>query len=260
MATAGIKITAEIAELRELQAAIGKILTPDQKAVILKDVLEKALNPALLRLRETTPLGPTGNLRRAITSKVKMYPKSGNAVAVIGYRQSGKAKSRSAAGGSIETGPDRAFHQWWLENGTKQRLVSKPANKEYTRSAHTRRMKSGKVAEISQHKVARQGGYIASSFAELGEFDFVPTARPPRGQSGHRVQTNPAYQRAFFKKSSNPIVIPPMPVGGSSGRPPLQTAWNDSEGKVASILQQELRIALEKVIEALTYTRTGTAT
>ena len=62
-----------------------------------------------------------------------------------------------------------------------------PANKPYTRKAHRRVMRSGKVVDVSQHEVARQGGYIASSFNQRGPFEFIQTPRMPRGQGGQRV-------------------------------------------------------------------------
>lgn len=260
MATAGIQISIDQSELQGLQRALGKLFQPADLAPLLEAALEKAVYPAFLRLKETTPVGPTGNLKRAATYKVKAYPRSGNAVALLGYTQAGRGVAASAQGGRVQAGPDRAFHQWWLENGLGQRTISKPADKPYTRKAHTRTMKSGKVADVRQHQVARQGGYIASSFKSLGEFEILPTPRMPRGSgSGQRVQTQPGYDKAFFKKSSQPIVIPPMPPGGTTGRPPLQTAWDQTRGDVARILQAELRISLEKALDALTYTSTGTA-
>lgn len=260
MATAGIQISLDQSELQGLQQALGTIFKPADLAPVLEAALEKAVFPAFLRLKETTPVGPTGNLKRAATYKVKKYPSNGNAVAVLGYTQAGSGASASAQGGKVQVGPDRAFHQWWLENGLPQRTVSKLADKPYTRKAHTRTMKSGKVAEVREHQVARQGGYIASSYKSLGEFEFVPTPRMPRGSgTPQRVQTQPGYDKAFFKKSKDPIVIPPQPPGGKTGRPPLQTAWDQTRVNVASILQSELRISLEKALDALTYTRTGTA-
>jgi hypothetical protein len=260
MATAGITITAEIAQLEELQAAIGQVFDNAKKAKILEAAIEKALLPAFLRLKEVTPTGPTGNLKAAATYKVKSYPRDGNAVGLIGYRRAGRTSSVSAAGGTVRVStskdPDRAFHQWWLEEGTQPRVVSKLADKPYTRKAHQRRMKSGVVAAIRQHEVARQGGYIASSFNRLGPFEFE---KPTSGDRS-RVQTKPAYPNAFFRKSAKPITIPAMPVGGWTGRPPLQTAWDQSRASVVRILQQELRISLEQALETLTRSRIGTIT
>ena len=262
MATAGISLSAELVGLRELQAGLKQALTPPKKAQIMADAIEKAIQPAFRRLYETTPVGPTGNLRAARDYKVVQYPLDGNAVGVLGYRRSGKERSVSAAGGRVRSGPDRAFHQWWIEEGTAPRRVAdRFSNTPYVRRAHTRTMKSGVVATISQHEVSGQNAYIASSFNKLGPFKMLPTPRPPRGSGDpHRVQTEPGYPNAFFKKSKTPIVIPPMLPGGRSGHPPLQTAWNTSRAQVAEILTRELRIALSDALSSLTYTGTGTIT
>jgi len=224
---------------------------------LLAAAIEKAIQPVEMRLREVSPVGPTGNLKRAVTSKVVEYGLDGVAVGIVGYRRAGRADSSSAAGGSVRAGPDRAFHQWWLENGTQGRLIMKPADKPYTRLGHVRRMKSGKTVDVVTHEVKRQGGYIASSYNKLGEFRMLPTPRMPRGQSGQRVQTDPGTPQAFFKKSSTPISIPAMPVGGSTGRPPLQTAFDQTRGQVAEILQRELRLSLEQALATLTRSATG---
>lgn len=259
MATIGIELSVEMQGLRELEKALGETLRDNPaKAKILKSALEKAVLPVELRLREVTPDGPTGNLKRAVTSKVVQYGLDGRAVAIVGYRRSARQPSSSAAGGTVRAGPDRAFHQWWLEKGTRPRLVSKIADEPYTRLGHVRRLKSGKTVDVSTHEVARQGGYIASSYNRLGAFRTLPTPRLARGQKGQRVQTDPAYPQSFFRKSSRPIEIPPMPVGGSSGRPPLETAFTQTQRQVAEILQRELRLSLEEALSALFIRGAGT--
>lgn len=257
MSVGKLVVSASMPGLKELVDNLGRILPPEAKMVILAEALEKAIQPAFRRLYETTPVGPTGNLRAARTYKIVKYP-PGIAVAIIGYRRTGKEATASAAGGSVQvaTGPnpDRAYHQWMLEQGTQSRYVGKLAIKPYTRSAHNRTMKSGKVVEVKAHNVRNQGGYIASSFRRLGPFDIKKSSDPSR------VQTDPPYQRAFFKKSKNPIIIPPMRVGGFTGRPPLETAWRDTEATVAEYLQRELSISFDQALSALTYTSTGTVT
>ncbi len=105
--------------------------------------------------------------------------------------------------------------------------------------------------------VKGQNAYIASSFSKLGPFKFVPTPRPPKGEEGHRVETEPGYPQAYFKKSKTPIQIPPMLPGGK-GQPPIKTAWNDTKSVVAEILSRELRISLEQAFQTLVRTSTGT--
>jgi hypothetical protein len=252
MAVAGVSLSLDTSELLRLQEALGKVFTPEGLAATLGSAIENALEPAKRRLRENTPAGPTGNLKRAVNMKVVEYKNSGVAVGLLGYNRAGSGKSTSAAGGTVQAGPDRAFHQWWLEFGTKQRVIAKLSNKPYQRKAHQRTMKSGKVASIKAHQVSGQNAYIASSYNKLGPFTMA------KGTDG-RVQTDPAYPKAFFRKSKTPIVIPAMNPGGS-GEPPVQKTWREYQGKVAERLTSELRISLERALEALTYTSTGSVT
>ena len=252
MAVAGIQLSADFTELREIQAALGRLFTPKEKADILKAALEKAIEPLHQKLLQTVRVGPTGNLRRAISKKVVPYRQDGNAVAVVGFRRAGRQRSESAAGGRVRAGRDRAFHQWWLEEGTQQRVITSLSNTKYVRRAHQRRMKSGTVSQVREHDVRGQGGYIASSFNRLGPFKMV---KDP-GRPG-RVITEPPYQRAFFKKSKTPIVLPAMNPGGN-GDPPLKTAWEATRGTVAEILQRELRTSLERAFTTLFARSTGT--
>lgn len=256
MAVGKLVVSAGMPGLKELTDHIGRIVPPEVKMVIMAEALEKAIQPAFRRLYETTPVGPTGNLRAARTYKIVKYP-PGIAVALIGYRRTGKEASVSAAGGSVQVAttnnPDRAYHQWMLEQGTQPRYVGKLAIKPFTRQLpNGRRMKSGKTVQVQPHQVRSQGGYIASSYRKLGPFEFKDSS------DRSRVQTDPPYERAFFKKSKNPIIIPPMRVGGFTGRPPLETAWRDTEATVAEYLQRELSISFDQALSALTYTATGT--
>lgn len=261
MATAGITLTAEMVGLRELRDKIGRVLTRPEKAEVLADVIKRALEPARLRLRELTPVGPTENLRRAIAVKVVPYPLDGNAVGLLGFRRSGQQSSVSAGGGRVRSGPDRAFHQWWVEEGTAPRRVAdRFSSTTYVRRSHTRVTRSGTTTQVATHDVKGQGGYIASSYNRLGPFSILPTPRMPRGQSGQKVQTDPGYPRAFFKKSKTPITIPSMPVGGSSGRPPLRTAWEQTKSTVSEYLSRNLRIALEEALATLSQSSSGTIT
>jgi len=257
MATAGITLSIETTNLQELQDIAGKLFSSGEKAAILKAAIEKAIAPALARLKEITPVGPTGNLKRAATKKVVGYTKNGNAVGLIGYRRAGRSASESAAGGRVRRGADRAFHQWWLEYGTQDRVVTKLSNTPYARKGHTRRTRSGGTTTVRPHQVSGQNAVIASSYAKLGPFKFVPTQR---SQEGQRVQTDPGSPQAFFKKAprgASVIRIPAMQAGGQSGRPPLAAAWADTKTTVAEILQRELRISIERALSALTQSARG---
>jgi hypothetical protein len=175
--------------------------------------LKRASAPMLAALKEVTPKGPTGNLRRSIKTVVKRYPRNGAAVAIVGFQKAGTGGSKSAAGGTVKKGPDRAFHQFWLEFGTKERYIGKK----------------------------QQGGYIASSFNRLGPFKLKA------GKNG-RVNTTPKYPKAFFMKSAQPIRISAM-----GAMRPIQTAFNRSRRQVESRLYAEMQKALENGIKIVEY-------
>jgi hypothetical protein len=254
VATAGIQLNLELENLRSLREALGRLFPPDEKARVLEAALKKALTPAYERLVQLTPVGPTGNLKRAAGTRTKAYTRSGNAVALIGYRRAGSRGSRSSAGGKVRLGKDRAFHQWWLEEGTDDRVVSSFATKPYARRGHVRRTAAGEWTTVKPHQVKRgQQGYIASSYAQLGPFRFRRTSK----ETG-RVQTDPAYPQAFFKKSASPIRLAGVTPGGVLGRPPLATAWQQSRSTVATILSQELRLTLEQAVSTLVRSASGT--
>jgi hypothetical protein len=108
------------------------------------------------------------------------------------------------------------------------------------------------------HWVSGQNAYIASSFNRLGPFKMVKQAGG--AADGGRVQTDPAYPKAFFKKSKTPITIPAMPEGGSAGRPPVQTAWDNTQAQVAEYLQRELSLTLGQAWAALRFRNEGSVT
>lgn len=274
MAVAGIQITAEIAELRELQQALGRIFTPADKARILRDALKKALAPALERLKQNTPEGPTGNLKRAASIKIVPYTRNGNAVGLLGYRRAGQGSSEAAQGGRVRKGPDRAFHQWWLEEGTQERVIDTATPpRTYERSGYTKPgfsrggfqvTRKGKTFRVASHRVSghavtahrvkqTKSSYYASSYNELGEFTIQKFRLGEKG-----FVTSPAYPNAFFKRSSNPIRLPAVRPGGESGRPPLKTTWEQTSTTVAEILQRELRISLERALQTLFRSSRGT--
>jgi hypothetical protein len=93
--------------------------------------VKRAMKPAQDRLKSTTPLGPTGNLRRGVATKAKRYPQTGAAVAIVGYRKPPKpgspppeksVKRRNKAA-------DKTQHQFLVEYGSKQRFTKSGANR-----------------------------------------------------------------------------------------------------------------------------------
>lgn len=261
MAVAGVRLSINSEELRDLRDKLQAFFPKKEAADAIAEAIKKAIQPSFLRLKEITPRGPTLNLQRAVAQKIKKYTRDGAAVGLIGYRRAGKEASESAQGGAVRSGPDRAFHQWWLERGTKARGVKNPFKKSttpYGRRGHTRRVPGKPATEVRPHVVQKgQGKYIASSFNKLGQFKFVPTAR---GGDQQAVQTTPGYPKAFFKASGKPFTLPPVPEGGRAGRPPVQTAWDQTQAQVAEILQRELSLTLAQAWAAMRYRETGTIT
>lgn len=274
MAVGGIQLGAELVGLKELQDAIGRVFQPAEKAKILKAALTKAIEPVFQRLKQTTPVGPTGNLRRAVSKKVIPYAKDGNAVAIVGFKRAGLEGSASAAGGTVRSGPDRAFHQWWLEEGTDQRVISKQsAPRSYNRPGYNkpgfergtyRMTRNGKTFTVRGHSIGAHAVsahtvndpnsyFYASSFNRLGPFKILKFRRGEKG-----FITEPGYPNAFFRKSRNPIVIDPMPAGGVNRQPPLKTAWEATRTQVAETLQRELRLSLEQALSVIARSSSGT--
>jgi hypothetical protein len=265
VAVGGVQININAEELRGLRDKLASFFPNKQAADVIGDAVRKAIQPMTRRLREITPVGPTGNLKRAVASKVVKYKQTGVAVGIVGYTRAGRGESQSAQGGKVRAGKDRAFHQWWLEFGVKQRVVSKFANKPYQRRSPTTpftRVRLGQQETVRgkgvTHWVSGQNAYIASSYDPekyLGPFEIVRVGKTSDGK--RRVQTDPPYPNAFFKKSRTPIVIPPQQPGGRSGNPPVQTAFNQTQGEIASILQRELSLSLSQAWSSLRIRDTG---
>lgn len=265
MAVVGIKLNLNTEELRDLRDRLTAFLPKPQATDVIADAIKKAIQPMTRRLREITPVGPTGNLKRAVASKVVKYRKDGVAVGLVGYNRAARQAATSAAGGEVKAGKDRAFHQWWLEYGTKERKITKAKQRRYERRSPTApftrtRNRNGRfITEevrgtgVLHEVVEKTQTYIASSFKKLGPFKVVG-----RVDGDGRFQTDPPYPRAFFKKSNSPITIGETPAGGVAGKPPVNTAFLETQEQMADILQRELSLSLSQAWNALKFRDTGT--
>lgn len=261
MAVGGVQINVNSEELRGFREKLRQFLPPKQASDVIGDAVRKAIQPMTRRLREITPVGPTGNLKRAVASKVVRYAQSGVAVGIVGYTRAGRSDASPAAGGSVRVGKDRAFHQWLLEFGTKRRVLTTISNKPYQRKSPTTsfvRVRMGQQETVRGkgvvHWVSGQNAVIASSFSRLGPFQVIKN----KGNPG-AVQTDPQYPNAFFKKAKKgqPLVIEASPEGGVKGIPPVQTAFVQTQGEIAAILQRELGLSLAEAWSALRIRDTG---
>lgn len=203
------QIRIEGPDLYEIREEFKK-LPKNIAARVIGAGLKRAAKPGETALKQLTPRGPTGNLQRAIKTIVKRYPQDGAAVALVGYVKAGTGKSRSAAGGTVKKGSDRAFHQFWLEFGTKERYTKGPSPR---------------------------GGYVASSYKRLGPFSIRVTKQ---GKNKGKMKTSPAYPKAFFKKSATPVYL-----RETTAQHPVKTAYERSKGAISANLNAEMRKALE---------------
>lgn len=211
-----IDVSVEFPELEEIKAAF-RSLSPNLSARYMASALNKAIEPGVRLLKELTPRGPTGNLRRSIAKKTKKYsagPNSRNparspgaAVALAGFRA-----TRRLPAGAKPSANEKGYHAGFLEFGTKQRFTKK--------------------------------GSIASSFSRSGPVRISRAAR-----SGN-VTTTPKPPKGFVKraKGGQPVDLKAFPVGGKGGVPPVRTAFERALPQMKTLLPKEMAIALNNAL------------
>jgi hypothetical protein len=209
MADTGIKVQIDFPDLRQLRYEFSQLPT-NIAAKHLGAALRKSIQPGLSALRQNTPKGPTGNLRKSIGLKVKTYPKNGTAVALVGYQIGGDSKG---------------YHQGFLEFGTKERKTK---------------------------------GRFASSFKQpssvagvRGGFRVVV---PTRGANKGKLRTvSPNHPKSFFKsaKAGETVSLGKMPIGGRFGRPPVKTAFEQTQGAQLGELESQMAVSLERALKEL---------
>jgi hypothetical protein len=91
--------------------------------------VKRALKPAEEELKRQTPVGPTGNLKRGIATKAKRYPKTGSAVAIVGFRKSGTGRPPKEGTKRRNKASDKTQHQFLVEYGSKPRVTKGGANR-----------------------------------------------------------------------------------------------------------------------------------
>ena len=95
MAVAGISISMNT-DFGSVITGIGTFFPPKQAAGVVAAAIRKAIQPVTRRLRQVTPVGPTGNLKRSVASKVVQYKQVGVAVGIVGYTRAGRGRATSA--------------------------------------------------------------------------------------------------------------------------------------------------------------------
>jgi hypothetical protein len=232
------QIKIEGPDLYEIRQAFKQLPT-NIAARVIGAGLKRAAKPGENALKQLTPKGPTGNLRRSIRTMVKRYPRDGAAVAVVGFVKPGTGASKSAQGGKVQKGPDRGFHQFWMEFGTDERYIGVKISKRVRRLVGKKAAKALLRASYAINR-NKKGSYIASSFNKLGPFVLKPSP------GGGRVQTSPKYPKAFFKKSATPIVLP-----GVGSQHLVHRAYASSKSAIAGNLRGEMTKAVENGLKIL---------
>jgi len=114
----------DFAELaRQLRDALGDGKRPDNIFnTHMIAAVKAALKPGVPILKNETPRGPTGNLKRSVQAVARNYKKDRRWFGAVGYSATG-ARSRIHKDG-YRTGSSLGYHQGLVEFGTKQRSTT----------------------------------------------------------------------------------------------------------------------------------------
>lgn len=211
----GIDINVEWPELQAVKRAFED-LPRSLAAKYMGAALNKSIDPGLKLLRTLTPRGPTGNLRRAIAKKVKRYsggPKSKNPAKSPGAAVALAGFTAPPRGKTRDQlgKSQKGGHGGFLEFGTKER---------------------------------RTKGYIASSFSRSG------AVRASVGKRSGKVTTKPKPPKGFVKAvpKGETVSLGRFPIGGSTGVPPVKTAYERALPQMRSLLNSTMVDALNKAV------------
>ena len=207
-AAGSLELGMEFPELTELREQF-KELPNNIAAKHLGAALRKAIAPGQTALRKNTPKGPTGNLRKSIKTKIKVYAKDGNAVGLVGY---------AIGQGSL------GYHQGFLEFGTKERKTKKG-----------RFASNWKSSSLNNSQYVRGGFTILNPKRGRNAGKLVTSPKPPK-----------AFFKTA--KAGQVVNLGKMPVGGRTGVPPVKTSFNQAQPAMRNVLQQELATRLEKAL------------
>lgn len=148
--------------------------------------VKRAMKPAQEELKRTTPIGPTGNLRRGVSTKAKRYPKTGAAVAIVGYRKAGTSKPPKEGTKRRNKANDKTNHQFLVEYGSKQRFTKggaiskKKANRGRMPAMHP--VEQASRATESQVKSLLQSEMTAAADRALKQLPRYMAARAKKGR------------------------------------------------------------------------------
>ena len=148
--------TSDLAELaKQLRDRLGQggkadnVFTRHTVAAI-----KAAMKPGVQLLKNETPRGPTGNLKRSVKQVAKMYKRDRVWFGAVGYSATG-AKSKIHKDG-FRTGSSLGYHQGLVEFGTKPRRTQ------------------GRIA-------SSKGRFTSMTVSNTRSGDIRTTPKPPKG-------------------------------------------------------------------------------
>ena len=143
--------------------------------------VKRALKPAEEELKRQTPVGPTGNLKRGIATKAKRYPKTGSAVAIVGFRKSGTGKPPKEGTKRRNKASDKTQHQFLVEYGSKPRVTKGGANRGRMPAMHP--IEQASRASASQVKALLESEMKLAYEKALKQLPRYMAARAKKGRA-----------------------------------------------------------------------------
>lgn len=214
--TTGTRI--DFPEIEAIRRELNAKFAPNVRAKFLGAALKKATDPTKNALKQKTRqrFGKvSGNLLRAVASVIRRYPRTGNAVGLVGFTKAGGGKNKKTKG-KILKGSERAYHAGLLIFGTKDR-----------------RTKSS----------------IASSYKTRGPFQLKKKAKRGKFAGVSRVATVPKYPKAFFKKGSRGGGG--VNVGRIYGNDVITETLRQNASSIRRILGEEMSTVVERATRFL---------
>lgn len=126
MARKELDIKFESPLLDQLAAQLRERLSGDKAENVftthMAKAIKEALKPGVKLLKDHTPRGPTGNLKRSVQSVAKMYKRDRRWWGAVGYSATGKRSKIHKDG--YRTGSNLGYHQGLVEFGTEPRRTT----------------------------------------------------------------------------------------------------------------------------------------
>lgn len=206
-------------ELAAIRKELAARFHPRVRAKFLGAALTQATKPTANALKQVTKQNfskVSGNLLRSVTHVVRRYPKSGNAVGLVGFTKAGIGKT-TKTGGKVLKGKDRAYHAGLLVFGTKRR---------------------------------RTRSQIASSYGSRGPFVIKGKAKRGKFAGSTRVRTTPKYPKAFFKRGVSGVAVD---VGQIYANDVITKTLRRESSNIRRVLREQMSDVVERAARYLEY-------